>query len=48
MRHHSRINAQVVFGDSNWSTNINGVYNDYFDVREWNWQKVVFLIKVEF
>ena len=32
----TRSNAQVVFGNTNWSTNINGVYNDYFDVREWN------------
>jgi putative ABC transport system permease protein len=32
----TRGNAQVVFGNTNWSTNINGVYNDYFDVREWN------------
>ena len=32
----TRSNAQVVFGNTNWATNINGVYNDYFDVREWN------------
>jgi putative ABC transport system permease protein len=32
----TRGNAQVVFGNTNWATNINGVYNDYFDVREWN------------
>ena len=32
----SRSTAQVVFGNTNWSTSIYGVYNDYFDVREWN------------
>ena len=32
----TRSNAQVIFGNTNWATNINGVYNDYFDVREWN------------
>jgi putative ABC transport system permease protein len=32
----SRGNAQVVFGNTNWATSINGVYNNYFDVREWN------------
>jgi putative ABC transport system permease protein len=32
----TRSNAQVVFGNTNWSTSIHGVYNDYFDVREWN------------
>jgi putative ABC transport system permease protein len=32
----SRSSAQVVFGNTNWSTSIYGVYNDYFDVREWN------------
>ena len=32
----TRSNAQVVFANTNWATNINGVYNDYFDVREWN------------
>jgi putative ABC transport system permease protein len=32
----TRSNAQVVFGNTNWATSIHGVYNDYFDVREWN------------
>jgi putative ABC transport system permease protein len=32
----SRSNAQVVFGNTNWATTVYGVYNDYFDVREWN------------
>lgn len=32
----TRSNAQVVFGNTNWATSINGVYNDYFDVREWD------------
>jgi len=32
----SRGNAQVVYGNTNWATSINGVYNDYFEAREWN------------
>ena len=31
----SRGNAQVVFGNTNWATSIQGVYNDYFEAREW-------------
>ena len=31
----SRGNAQVVFGNNNWSTTILGVYPDFFDAREW-------------
>jgi putative ABC transport system permease protein len=30
-----RGNAQVVFGNLNWSTGIQGVTADYFEVREW-------------
>jgi putative ABC transport system permease protein len=26
----------VVFGNTNWSTTINGVYNDFFEAREWS------------
>ena len=32
----TRSNAQVVFGNTNWSTIINGVYNDFFEAREWS------------
>ena len=32
----TRSNAQVVFGNTNWSTTINGVYNDFFEAREWS------------
>ena len=32
----SRGNAQVIFGNTNWATSIQGVYNDYFEVREWD------------
>jgi len=32
----TRGNAQVVYGNTNWATSINGVYNDYFEAREWN------------
>lgn len=32
----TRGNAQVVFGNTNWATSINGVYNDYFEAREWD------------
>ena len=32
----SRGNAQVIYGNTNWATSINGVYNDYFEAREWN------------
>lgn len=31
----SRGNAQVIFGNTNWATSIQGVYNDYFEAREW-------------
>lgn len=32
----TRGNAQVIYGNTNWATSINGVYNDYFEAREWN------------
>jgi len=32
----TRSNAQVVFVNTNWSTTINGVYNDFFEAREWS------------
>ena len=32
----TRSNAQVVFGNTNWSTTINVVYNDFFEAREWS------------
>ena len=31
----SRGNAQVVYGNLNWSTNITGVTADYFETRDW-------------
>lgn len=31
----SRGNAQVIYGNTNWSTSILGVYPDFFDAREW-------------
>ena len=31
----TRGNAQVVYGNTNWATSVNGVYNDYFEAREW-------------
>jgi putative ABC transport system permease protein len=31
----SRGNAQVIFGNTNWATSVQGVYNDYFEAREW-------------
>jgi putative ABC transport system permease protein len=31
----TRGSAQVVYGNANWSTSVYGVYNDFFDAREW-------------
>jgi putative ABC transport system permease protein len=31
----SRGNAQVVYGNLNWSTNITGVTSDFFEARDW-------------
>src|SRR3954467_12554196 len=31
----SQSTAQVVFGNDNWSTNINGTEPQYFDIRSW-------------
>jgi putative ABC transport system permease protein len=31
----SQASAQVVFGNDNWSTNINGTEPQYFDIRSW-------------
>src|SRR5438128_2580182 len=31
----SQTNAQVVFGNDNWSTNINGTEPQYLDIRNW-------------
>ena len=31
----SQSSAQVVFGNDNWSTNINGTEPQYFDIRTW-------------
>ena len=30
-----RGNAQIVYGNTNWSTSVLGVYPDFFDAREW-------------
>ncbi|MDH5206371.1 MAG: ABC transporter permease [Hylemonella sp.] len=34
----SRTSGQVVFGNSNWSTTIYGVTNDYLEARDWGLQ----------
>jgi len=31
----SQASAQVVFGNDNWATNINGTESQYFDIRSW-------------
>jgi putative ABC transport system permease protein len=31
-----RGNAQLIAGNLNWSTSVNGITNDFFSVREWN------------
>lgn len=31
----SRGNAQIIYGNNNWSTSVLGVYPDFFDAREW-------------
>jgi ABC-type antimicrobial peptide transport system permease subunit len=32
----SRVNAQVIAGNTNWSTGIQGTTNDFFEAREWS------------